>query len=1195
MAATGDSALSIFLSWSGTAEDRVWRNNITTCLKRLRNRYHLTWSDEHAVPAGLERENYRQSCLQRARLIILIISPDYLAKEECMRVAREAFARQQQEPDRVRVVPIYAREVYLQGTIFEQRKLVPDNPLKSWKDRDAGLKQVEEELADTLNELRAVPVKQSVLTPQDRERLLPFIVDWRPVAQRHLRDFVGREQERKAVRQHIEDLQDQGGYLAITAPAGEGKSSLIAQLIIEEEQRGQQIPAYFIPMQPGPNGQSDLLRHILASLVYKHQLSASYVDVDRDSLPLALRRLLTELSQRGIRETIYIDGLDQLLPEPGGRRELSWLPEELPKGIVFVLSLRPDETLATLKTGRRLIEYQLPHLSQSDFSALLAQRNVRLPIDLVERYYRSLRGNALYLSLLTGELAQQQQQMPITPSHAEDVLRQIESNPADLFRPTLERLKSDLALWEKLLYPLLAVLVVAQEPLSEGQLRSILGLTHERCQEGLRRLGGLLTHDGQGRYELYHLKLREYLQGETEYGQEQSGALLAPDEVAAWHTRLAKWCAGDDLSLIWRESYEALERQRRQYARRHFIRHLYLGGVTQWQQLFSVLDDGHYSRQKLQADDGGGKALVLDLDLGRRAAGWNGWSQEEALSMQPRLVAYTLLRCLLASQANGYPSEAFGLLVALEGTNKARGLAALITEARWRIEALLAIVRQLGKQAAQSDEWRQAYDEAKEEIAAFDSPDRKDDFYGELARLALAVGERQRASQTVDRIADDLKRAELRLRLAESWLKEGESEPAREALAEASKLLTSQARSVSTEVLASHCALLYRRLNQPEHAQAALSYVQDALQRARYHLALGCLYEEQGQYDLAKREWDQMRQELQAVKNDKRRAEIWLELAEHWLESDSGQVEQVQAILDKLEQHMQRQADPQLWSKLALAWVQAGRWEKAEQIESRLADSRRRLHLAIELALIALERGERWRAIQIWQRIRPDIELLAESWRRPMLGELAKALAALDAWEELRAVIDRGSTPLEQDYLWKEACKVLRRRFSLLREEERALIKIPRWQEARQKLQRLATRDKGKGTAPFVRGQHIGGPSAGDRHSGLVLTSLWNGSQFLSEADKKASSPASEAPEFQVPEKRPEDSVRQLQRAWCQARTIAEARECCAHISGLLPRAPSLAEALLRACDWVERFVQGQEPLPPLDVPGLPEQPKEAS
>ncbi len=83
-------------------------------------------------------------------------------------------------------------------------------------------------------------------------------------------------------------------------------------------------------------------------------------------------RLFPQSSSRsggkGGQEVIFIDGLDQLEEEQSGVRDLSFLPNNPPQGIVFVLGTRPNDTLKPLELLKPRYEYKLPNLSRKDFT-----------------------------------------------------------------------------------------------------------------------------------------------------------------------------------------------------------------------------------------------------------------------------------------------------------------------------------------------------------------------------------------------------------------------------------------------------------------------------------------------------------------------------------------------------------------------------------------------------------------------------------------------------------------------------------------------------------------------------------------------------------------------------------------------------------------------------------------------------------
>src|SRR5207244_1404981 len=130
---------------------------------------------------------------------------------------------------------------------------------------------------------------------------------------------------------------------------------------------------------------------------------------------------------KGGQEVIFIDGLDQLEEDSNGIRDLSFLPNNLPSGIVFVLGMRPNDTLRPLEILKPRYEYQLPNLSRKDFDLILQHRHVQLDTEVADRFHQALQENALYLDLAAKEL---EERSTISP---EDLIKQLASNPENLF------------------------------------------------------------------------------------------------------------------------------------------------------------------------------------------------------------------------------------------------------------------------------------------------------------------------------------------------------------------------------------------------------------------------------------------------------------------------------------------------------------------------------------------------------------------------------------------------------------------------------------------------------------------------------------------------------------------------------------------------------------------------------------------
>jgi hypothetical protein len=506
------------------------------------------------------------------------------------------------------------------------------------------------------------------------------------VFRNRLQNFVGREAEIAEIRQRIAQVMLTGGYVTITAQAGEGKSSVIAQMVSQDGPN--QTAFHFIALTPGREYQLSLLRPIVARLILKHGLPTTYFP--GESYP-AMRdffhRILSQLSERGVQEVIYLDGLDQLKYETDGERDLSFLPTTPPPGIVFVLGTRPDDTLQPLQ-AMKPNEYCLPHLNLSDFQQLLAMHGVVTVA--AQRLYDALQGNAFYLALVVQEL----KAGPIID--LDTFIAGISTNPDNLFGFTIARLRRDRAYWKDVLQPVLALLLVAQDPLEISTLRHLLGVEDLDLRSGLQRLGGLVAQDTEGRYFLYHLKVRDYLAEDPQ--QPNAPFVVSQEQIDTWHRQLAVWCVREhvDVARIW-EDTTGLEQARRWYARHHYVTHLALGGL--WETLSQVIDAGIYGRYKRQYDPST-RLYAQDLDHARDVA-----FQNDDLRA---LWRWSLLRVNLVSHINAWPDTLFHILCLLKQEQAALNCIELVSEPLRQIELFCQVASCISPET-QHNAWARAH------------------------------------------------------------------------------------------------------------------------------------------------------------------------------------------------------------------------------------------------------------------------------------------------------------------------------------------------------------------------------------------------------------------------------------------------------------------------------------------------------
>jgi uncharacterized caspase-like protein len=486
-----------------------------------------------------------------------------------------------------------------------------------------------------------------------------------------------RQKELVEVEQLIKTGQEQpdkGCYVIITGQAGEGKTSLIAQMIATRYDR-YTTPYHFIPFSPGGDHQITLLHSLMASLALKHpELSDYWTNTTiASSLADTFGNMLRQLSELGRKETIFIDGLDQIKADGNMQdRDLSFLPTQLPVGMVVVIGTRPDDTLLPLDRKTPQKPYNLPHLSLFDFGLMLAHKGVKLSEVDQQKLYEALQGNAFDLELAARILFEN------TDENSDNVIKQILQHPEYLldFRLDPLRARSD---WTSVLKPVLGCLLatVETQPLSEKQLVDILQLDIENVSKALNLLGGLIgSSDRQGEavYYLYHLKLIDYLKADNNKpGQNIFGAA----GLRRWHAKLADWCGLNGWQRMWQDvATNSVEQSRREYARDHFVIHLSV--AERWEELFVLLDDTSYCQAKLRHDPST-RRLALDLLEGQKAAARLTENYEEGLANLPYLWRYTLLRASLASQSDQLPVSWFEGMTIIGQEQEVIGRAELLT------------------------------------------------------------------------------------------------------------------------------------------------------------------------------------------------------------------------------------------------------------------------------------------------------------------------------------------------------------------------------------------------------------------------------------------------------------------------------------------------------------------------------------
>jgi class 3 adenylate cyclase/predicted Ser/Thr protein kinase len=163
--------LKVFCSYS--RKDEKYLNELRTWLRGLERQRLIDWWHDREIVPGQEWREAIDENLEAADVILLLISPDFMAsdfayKEEMQR----AIGRH--ERGEARVIPIIVRRTDLEGAPFRHLQSLPKDlrPIVTWSRRDEAWNDVVRGIRKALNELVSEPSgheQEIAQTPQHVE------------------------------------------------------------------------------------------------------------------------------------------------------------------------------------------------------------------------------------------------------------------------------------------------------------------------------------------------------------------------------------------------------------------------------------------------------------------------------------------------------------------------------------------------------------------------------------------------------------------------------------------------------------------------------------------------------------------------------------------------------------------------------------------------------------------------------------------------------------------------------------------------------------------------------------------------------------------------------------------------------------------------------------------------------------------
>lgn len=182
--------VDIFFSYAH--EDEEFLNKIKTHLIPLYREglIDLLWHDRN-ISAGTEWERQIDTYLNKAQIILLLISPDFMASDYCIsKEMKRALERHEQ--GNARVIPVILRHSQWKRSPIGKLQAIPTDgkPIRSWPDEDEALfnvvdgirKAIEElkareEITASVSSTKAVEVTSTTFIPSDEPDQKVIVVD----------------------------------------------------------------------------------------------------------------------------------------------------------------------------------------------------------------------------------------------------------------------------------------------------------------------------------------------------------------------------------------------------------------------------------------------------------------------------------------------------------------------------------------------------------------------------------------------------------------------------------------------------------------------------------------------------------------------------------------------------------------------------------------------------------------------------------------------------------------------------------------------------------------------------------------------------------------------------------------------------------------------------------------------------------
>ena len=244
------SPCKVFISYSH--RDEVLREELDVHLANLKRQEKIQAWHDRAIEAGTEWDADIRHHLETASIILLLISPRFMASDYCYDLEMQR-AMERHQVGTARVIPIILKPVDWQGSPFSKLQVLPKGakPVTQWGDPDEafldvvlGIRQAVESLQGPLQTTTRLE-EAKVIPPLLGNQSAPNSPPRAGSSEIHLESpdsqvrtgsgfYVPSSYEERC----DEEVQKPGSLIRIKSPQNMGKSSLMARVLDHASQLG---------------------------------------------------------------------------------------------------------------------------------------------------------------------------------------------------------------------------------------------------------------------------------------------------------------------------------------------------------------------------------------------------------------------------------------------------------------------------------------------------------------------------------------------------------------------------------------------------------------------------------------------------------------------------------------------------------------------------------------------------------------------------------------------------------------------------------------------------------------------------------------------------------------------------------------------------------------------------------------------